>query len=407
LIAVLLNNFGAVFSQENSDWQFRFTRKNCECTVVPFDLQQNLIIIPVFINDSDTLRFVFDSGARYAIVTSLGSDKDLQLNYAKKTYMSGLGRGEDIEALISLRNVIRVGELMLNYQLVGVLLSDIFHLEKQLGTEVHGILGMNIFKELVIKADYSRRKLYFCKNPKKFAKEKAKDFLPLEIINEKPYIQALAHLPDGKQDSVRLLLDTGAGHALMLTLPDTTEWLKNLSDACLGSGLNGQIYGKTGKINVLHFGNIEFQSVPASFPDTLSLRAFYLQKNANGSIGAEIMRRFDWVFDFREQRAYFKPNLHFASPFRVNTSGLEVSKPLKDLPFFWVENVRKNSPAFSAGVREGDQIYALNGKSGKELNMNFIMQTLQRESGAKIKLVIIREGKKIKAEFELGVIELP
>jgi hypothetical protein len=256
LIAVLLNNFGAVFSQENSDWQFRFTRKNCECTVVPFDLQQNLIIIPVFINDSDTLRFVFDSGARYAIVTSLGSDKDLQLNYAKKTYMSGLGRGEDIEALISLRNVIRVGELMLNYQLVGVLLSDIFHLEKQLGTEVHGILGMNIFKELVIKADYSRRKLYFCKNPKKFAKEKAKDFLPLEIINEKPYIQALAHLPDGKQDSVRLLLDTGAGHALMLTLPDTTEWLKNLSDACLGSGLNGQIYGKTGKINVLHFGNI-------------------------------------------------------------------------------------------------------------------------------------------------------
>ncbi len=391
----------AVFAQNQADWQYRFKRKKCECTVLPFEMQQNLIIVPIFINDSDTMRFVFDSGARYTIITRLGVGNDLNLNHARKTKMTGLGRGEDIEALISLGNILHIAELSLNHQLVGVLLTDIFHLDKQLGANIHGILGLNILKDFIVKTDYSHKKIYICRSWKKLAKEKLWQNLPAEIMSEKFYIRAFSELPDEQKDSVKLLLDSGAGHALMLSVSPEAKFLTNLPDSYLGSGLNGQIFGKIGKVNTFGFGDMNFKKVNASFPDTLSLRAFYIQQTADGSIGAEVMRRFDWVFDAQAGRVFFKPNRQFFAPFRFNVSGIEVSKPFVDLPFFWVEQVRKNSPAFLAGVKAGDQILSLNGKAGKDLSMNYICKQFQDDDGKKVRMTVSRDGKRLKFEFML------
>ena len=61
-------SFGA-FSQENESligFQWKSGRKSVE---IPFELHANLVVIPLRINDSDTLRFLVDTGLGATLLT--------------------------------------------------------------------------------------------------------------------------------------------------------------------------------------------------------------------------------------------------------------------------------------------------------------------------------------------------
>jgi C-terminal processing protease CtpA/Prc len=62
-------------------------------------------------------------------------------------------------------------------------------------------------------------------------------------------------------------------------------------------------------------------------------------------------------------------------------------------PYYEVEEVREDTPAYEAGIRSNDKIISLNGNSGKNLNLDYINKTLSKKEGKKIKLRYKRGNK--------------
>ena len=82
-------------------------------------------------------------------------------------------------------------------------------------------------------------------------------------------------------------------------------------------------------------------------------------------------------------------------------SGLEVYNPMPGFPIFTVNQVRKGSPAYNAGIREKDQILSVNRTSHKNLSLNDINMMMMLRENKKIRMVVLRNGEKVKAEFHL------
>ena len=125
------------------------------------------------------------------------------------------------------------------------------------------------------------------------------------------------------------------------------------------------------------------------------------ETDRNGTLGAEILRRFYVTMDYPNKRLILRPNSNLKDKFNCNMSGLEVSNPMPGLPIFLVDNIRKNSPAYYAGIQENDQIISLNNTSDKTLTLNDINLLFQSQEDKRVRLTVLRNGEQIKTEFFL------
>ncbi|MDD4426547.1 MAG: PDZ domain-containing protein, partial [Mariniphaga sp.] len=125
------------------------------------------------------------------------------------------------------------------------------------------------------------------------------------------------------------------------------------------------------------------------------------RNDRNGTIGAEILRRFIVTFDYRNNRMTLRPTGRVKEDFNYNMSGMEVINPIPGLPVFTITDIRENSPAYNAGLQKNDQILSLNNTNHKSLELNDINLLLQQRENKKIRIKVLREGEEFKTSFEL------
>jgi len=125
---------------------FLFDNPKKKSITIPFKSSSNLIIIPVTINESDTLNFILDTGVRYPIITELPFINKLNLNYMMPVPIKGLGEGVELTAYRSANNTMHINGLTASNQEVQMIISEDFQISHILGITVHGLIGLNIFK---------------------------------------------------------------------------------------------------------------------------------------------------------------------------------------------------------------------------------------------------------------------
>jgi len=406
LFTLCFVTLSATFAQHISFNDMAFVRKSQKRLILPFKLVNNLVILPVQINDSDTMNFIVDTGVNSTIITELSLSNTISLNYARKTKLRGLGEGEDLEALHSFGNEFNISGIKGKNQHVFVLLEDVFHLSTKLGMRVQGIIGYSLFRDFVVTINYERQKITFTK-PKKYKPRKADlkraIVLPLKLHKTKPYLEAEIIQFDDVKTKVKLFIDTGASHALWLDTDSDKGILipEKSIDSYLGRGLNGEIYGKIGRIKSIKLGEFVLEDVITVYPDTSSTNSTVGLGGRNGSLGADILKRFRVSIDYSRQEITLRPNMHFKDPFDYNMSGIEVSTPIPEMPYFVISNVRENSPAFKAGLLKGDQILWLHNHRVKDYTLSDINKLLYSKDGKKIKITIKRGEQVIKTTFVL------
>jgi hypothetical protein len=383
---------------------FVFENPKKKSITINFKTSSNLIIIPVAINNSDTLNFILDTGVRMPIITELPFVNKLSLNYLQPIKINGLGEGEEITAYRSGNNTIKISGLVAYEQEIQMVINENFQISHILGIPVHGLIGFNLFKEYVVKIDYQQQKITLIKPEYFNYKEKEKDIiLPLSFEQNKPFIRTSIVTDKNEEVPVKLLVDTGASDALWLsTNSDSRISLpENHIESFLGRGLSGDLYGMKGRIGAIWVGPLVLYEPIVAFPDNSLIDKLIGTNERNGTLGAEILRRFYVTMDYPNHRLILRPNANLKDDFNYNMSGLEVTNPTPGLPIFLVSDIRKNSPAYYAGIQENDQIISLNNNNHKSLTLNDINLLFQSQDDKKIKMTILRNGEEVKTEFFL------
>ncbi len=430
LYFIVMILFSILLNAQNS-----FEIQNAQKTVIPFKLINNLIFIPVNINGAD-LTFLLDTGIAETSIFSL-ENKELKLANLEKIKLSGLGGNASIDGFRSDNNISRIGKDYVNYNSTLYIITDQdFNISSHIGIPVNGIIGYHFFKDHPIVIDYLSKKITIYNDENLFKKKIKKfDVLDITVEKNKPYIVADVEMTNEKKGS-KLLIDLGNSDAIWLfpTLIKNFVYNRPNIDDFLGRGFNGDIYGKRSRIHNFYLGNFKFQKPLTAMPDEYSIQHVNMVENRKGSVGGDIMRRFTVAFDYANQKLYLRKNKNFNDPFHFNMSGLdfrqdgmEWSKDLVNLstksrdnsnggvevvnnsmyysfvlkPIFAIAGVRKDSPAYKAGLKKDDKLISINGKKTVDMTMEKIMEMMKSEEGKTINMQIERNHKEMTLSFDL------
>lgn len=409
---------------------------------VRFELINNLIVIPLEVNGAK-LSFILDSGVTKPILFNLFDQDSLQINEVSEITLRGLGEDGEIKALKSTGNGFQLKQIWNPEQLLYVVLDEELNFSPALGVPIHGIIGYDLFRDFVVEINYSNKLIKFHDpdffEPKKNKKTKE---LPLSIIRRKPYIDGNVLFEENEEVDdipVKLMVDTGSSDSVWL-FPDEEKGVRipeaNYEDL-LGKGLGGKIYGKRTKVKSFDIGGYRMNDAKAAFPNMEAFETFNMVEDRNGSVGGEVLKRFNVTFDYGRNRMLIKKNKYFNDPFQYNISGIDLQHngvryiaeriadykgianvdeksslgnvqiildnrtELSVVPEIIVSGIRAGSPAEEAGIREGDIILAVNGKKVHTYKLQEILALLNAKEGKRMRVLIERYGKDVLFSFVL------
>ncbi|HAK80385.1 MAG TPA: signal protein PDZ [Runella sp.] len=374
-------------------------------TRIPFELHSNLIVVPVKINASDTLRFILDTGVSSMMLTNSDVAQKLGMKSVRKMAIEGIGGGQPISADVTIGNTFVMGQMRGLKQTIVVMDDDVLRLSELVGTQIHGIFGYELFSKFVVTIDFQTSELtlttpqHYKYSPKKGSK------LPITIERSKPYLDAVTVFSNNQELPIRVVLDTGAGHALMLnTAASHLQLPQKVIKAQLGVGLGGEINGHIGRLAKVRIGQYELNDVLATFPDSSSLGIKLSPKSPqrHGNLGGEFLRRFKVTFNYEEGYIVLKPVRRFLNQkFEHDMSGIDLRAKGDNFRHYFIESITENSPAHQAGLQIGDQLMLINQDPVETLTLSEIYRTLQQKEGKEVQLVVRRNGRLVVAEFAL------
>jgi hypothetical protein len=405
LLCLLLFVFSDGLCQEQQILGFSLP-PNTNKVEIPIEIHNNLVVVPVILNNTLPLKFIVDTGVRTAILTEKIYSDILNLSYTRKYTISGAGGQKLVDAFLTnnvtfdMPGVHGQGHSML------VLGQDYLELKNSMGTEVHGILGYELFSRFVITINYEAKRLTL-ELPNKFKPKRSYKVLPITVEDTKPFVHVKLQMNDSVKVDAKMLVDSGASHGIFLeSTSDSMIQIpaKNI-DAVLGRGLGGVIFGKIARIKSMDISDYRLEEAIANFPldyspkDTTKTNARTTFRN--GSIGGDLLSRFTVVFNFPDEKIYLKKNAAFKKKFYYSLSGLTLRAKGNRLNEFEITDVRKNTPAERSGIQIGDQLLFINGFDLSELELNNVNSLLSQKPGKKIKVQVLRNGEKLKKEFTL------
>ncbi|HOO10527.1 MAG TPA: PDZ domain-containing protein, partial [Cyclobacteriaceae bacterium] len=287
-----------------------------------------------------------------------------------------------------------------------VLEKDYLELRNYLGTEVHGILGYELFSRFIVRMDYHKKRIVLL-TPERFRKKRRYQTMEVKVQDTKPFIMAKTKLNDSTSLDVKLLIDTGASHGLVLE-PESDPAIRvpqKSLESIIGRGLGGEIKGRIGRINGLELGRYKINEVIANFPDPDSYKSLLFQDDSlrrNGALGGEILSRFSIIFNYPHEEIYVKKNADFRKKFNYDMAGIIVKAKGARLRAYEITHLRNGSPGKLAGLKEGDLIISVNGTSTQSLNLNQINGFFNSKEGKRVVMEVNRDGQRVKAEFRLA-----
>lgn len=380
--------------------QFYF-KGDREKDALSFSLVKNLIIVPLYLNNQGPFHFILDTGVGPLIITDPTLIDSIGLKVTRTIKISGLGKGAEIDAFVSNDVSATIGKAEISNIPTAILKTDIFGLSNYLGTKIYGLLGYHFFNSFIVEIRYSGKRLLF-RYPQAKGKIKG-ERIPIEIIGSKPYINISIESPDYGKIEIKALVDNGASHAISLERLNEEPFPVPASSiqANLGVGMSGPIDGYIGRLSALEIGSFTLKNVLASYPKYDDVAAKVLLKERNGNLGADILSRFNVVFDYHDNSMYLKKNSQFNRAFQHDMSGMELYVQEEKTKHYFVSRIEPGSPAEIAGIMVDDEIVTINFAPASSYKLNEINNLFKSADGKTIILSIYRNKEMIVKVFKL------
>jgi hypothetical protein len=249
----------------------------------------NLIILPVTLNDSVKVNLILDTGCRNMLLFGKRFEK-LFRTETRPVEFSGLGSGKPVTGKLSLNNDVSI-------QLVkGRRIPLIIVPERNLFSSipnVHGVIGYEIFAKFEIEFNFPRKLITF--RSASFATHHPDfTYISMNVVDAKPVLECSITTGDGERIIKDLLIDTGSSFGLMLASEEPIR-----RAGAVGRGLNGRVMGEQTVFEKIKIDQLELHNISASIVHA---------KKQNASIGMEILKDHVMIINYARSYVAFRNN---------------------------------------------------------------------------------------------------
>ena len=257
---------------------------------IPFRItKHNNIIVKTLVNKKDSLDLMFQIAMENASISPERQRKADHIVFNKEE--------------ISENNTVQIGKLTLN----NIRFSD----NQLAGHEADGKIGTILFGGKTFKIDYDNSQFIIYDQ-----KPDVKDYQPIATLYDQEafYIAADNVIDGDKQQEAYFLLQSGYSGGLLYSNDFTAEKeldkkLKITGEKTLKNSSGKSIITKQGILPFLKVGNNILKDVSAGF------FVGDLNNQTVNYFGADLLRRFNWIFDADRKTAYIKPSKYFSAPY--------------------------------------------------------------------------------------------
>lgn len=403
LIAFILLLNTCLCSSASGQKEFGFSMPNGQKRVeIQFEEFNNLIVIPITINQFLTLKFIVDTGVETAILTEKLFADIMDANYVREITIAGPGIQDSVEVLVAndMTFYLPGGLVGKNMNMV-VLKEDYLKLAENMGDQVYGIIGYDIFSRFVVEIDYDSKRLIL-HDPKRYKPKRRCTAVPIDVRGGKPFLRTSISQEKAK-NSLDIMVDTGASHAALLDFGDiqASALPQDRIVTRLGTGIAGEIRGYLSRLDTLAIADFTFEEVLFSAPFEGVYNKSIKRGSKYGTIGGELLHRFNVTLDYQGQMIYLQKSNRYKDSFEYDMSGLTLNATGEELDTLVVIDIKEGSPAHHAGFAKGDILISVNSKNLKNAKLSDINAMLRRKEGMRIKCRILRGEEKMKKIFYL------
>ena len=208
--------------------------------------------------------------------------------------------------------------------------------------------------------------------------------VPFTVENQNPYVPVSLTLSKGDEAQGRFVIDTGAAGSIAY-LAKSFASRNRLLDRVVKSAPDslGLTACRIEKIAVGPF------SVDRPIVHQFGTAGFGGSAEPDGMLGIDFLRRFRLFMDYGRKQAILEPNVHYREACRFDASGIRVYRLVGEHQAVQIFQVLPGTPAAEAGLREGDQLIALDDRPVERMSPGMVHEAL-REDGRELTLLVQR-----------------
>lgn len=331
--------------------------------------------VPIQVNGKK-LSFIVDTGCTFNLI-----DKSHQ------HFLSPYYREVDIDSIGgSHRSPLFTGNTLAINKLVeaktDLLLVDLQHISNQFAKPLDGCLGMNVLRDNGFGFNGASNTLYFgLSSDRKF-----------DITSKLTWSATKTPLTADIQIegiNAPFEIDTGADSGLSIPPEFFTELQRTNRIHSVHESQSNSTYGthsyRSGRLVSAKIWGVVFQDIPIS-------------DSSHPRIGMDILRKFDFYFDFPNERLLIQSTARTPEPFQFDGSGLHLTSANNRI---MVTKVEQSSPASDAGFIAGDCLLTLNGEHLTRYDIDTIRDRLQCPPNSTLEVTIGRRDRVYRSVIQL------
>lgn len=359
---------------------------------VPFQFIENHLFLPVTIGDTESL-WVLDTGASASVIDMTLAD---DLGLEAEGEMKGQGAGNTVDVAFVVLPPFSVKGIAFGEQKIAAIdFRDLFWSTSEM--EIGGILGYDFLSRFVTRVDYANEMLTLY-DPETFGYEGDGAVLDAPLRGN-------IFTPEATVDGVhggRWSLDLGAGRTTFhAPYAKEHELTSREGIRGVGFGAGGRLMHRLSRYESIEFGGhaIAGPAISMAGSDGDVVGAFGTQE-LTGNLGNTLFRHFVLYLDYSRQQVIVERGGDFETFFPDDRSGLQLWRP--DEGPYEVLFTDEGTPAYEAGLREGDRILAINGSDPGSLGgLLGIRKMFRGDVGTEFTIGAEREGDAFTAELTL------
>lgn len=329
---------------------------------IVFDNSNNLVCVKANLGGKEDALLILDTGASYTVIDSSFADR-AGVKRVKKISETTKKEYDGFDGL-----EISFGDTKVKNQEGRI--ADLRQLSMISGQRIDGILGYDFIKSAVLEINYGKNyiKLH---SPENFSYSGSGEKMKLEIRKKWP-VGKFTLVQDGMDPyDTMLIFDSGSMFSFSLNFCSLSgNSLQSSSTVGVG-GIGGG--GRVGRLKEFVLAGFRSSNPLAAFPadDSAPLDPLNaaIAQVSGGIIGGQLMRKFNFVFDYSRGEVYIEKNSNFDEPSEYDMSGMFIVCSGGSLDSFVVMSVSDGSPADSAGIMAGDRILSVGEKDAAGMTL--------------------------------------